>query len=178
MSPEGTVTKEPDRWPMRGKTGIARLALQCGAPVLPVAMVGTREAQPIGQVLPRLFMPITVRFSRPMTFERFYERAEDPRVLREITDTIMFELRELSGQEYVNSYAKRKAEQADDPRTTVGLLAGSMIARGWIAAGIIFGVGLATTDEAGLSGALLFIVTFTISFTMGLILRPFEEAGR
>lgn len=71
----------------------------------------------------------------------------------------------------------RGAKKADDPRTTVGLMAGGMIARGWIAAGIIFGVGIATTDEAGLSGALLFIVTFTISFTMGMIVRPFEEAG-
>lgn len=72
----------------------------------------------------------------------------------------------------------RSAKKSDDPRTTVGLMAGGMIARGWIAAGIIFGVGVATTDEAGLSGALLFIVTFTISFTMGMIVRPFEEAGR
>lgn len=71
----------------------------------------------------------------------------------------------------------RSAKRSSDPRTTVGLMAGSMIARGWIAAGIIFGVGLATTDEAGLSGALLFIATFTIWFTMGLILRPFEEGS-
>ena len=46
-----------------------------------------------------------------MTFERFYDRADDPRVLREITDQIMFELRELSGQEYVNAYAKRKGTE-------------------------------------------------------------------
>jgi hypothetical protein len=72
----------------------------------------------------------------------------------------------------------RSAKKSDDPRTTVGLMAGGMIARGWLAAGIIFGVGLATTDEAGLSGALLFIGTFTIWFTTSLLVRPFEEAGR
>src|SRR3954470_2447307 len=55
--PEGT--RSPDGRLYRGKTGVARLALQTGAPVLPVAMIGTREAQPIGQVKPNLFMPIT-----------------------------------------------------------------------------------------------------------------------
>jgi 1-acyl-sn-glycerol-3-phosphate acyltransferase len=104
--PEGT--RSPDGRLYKGHTGVARLALQNRVPVVAVAVVGTREAQPIGQVVPRFFMPITVRFSRPLTFERYYDRADDPRVLREITDSIMFELRELSGQEYVNQYAKRK----------------------------------------------------------------------
>jgi 1-acyl-sn-glycerol-3-phosphate acyltransferase len=103
--PEGT--RSPDGRLYRGHTGVARLALQTGAPVCAVAMIGTREAQPIGQVMPRVFMPIGVRFSRPMTFERFADPADDPRVLRQITDEIMFELRSLSDQEYVNSYAKR-----------------------------------------------------------------------
>jgi 1-acyl-sn-glycerol-3-phosphate acyltransferase len=70
-------------------------------------MVGTREAQPIGQVKPNFFMPITVRFSEPMRFERFYDHEDDPLVLRQITDEIMWKLRDLSGQEYVNRYAKR-----------------------------------------------------------------------
>ena len=103
--PEGT--RSPDGRLYKGHTGVARLALQCRAPVVAVAMVGTREAQPIGQVMPRLFMPITVRFSPPMSFDRYAERADDPLALRQITDEIMFELRELSGQEYVNAYAKR-----------------------------------------------------------------------
>ena len=104
--PEGT--RSPDGRLYKGHTGIARLALGNGVPVIPVAMVGTREAQPIGQVLPRFFMPITIRIGRPMTFERFADRPKDPRALREITDSIMFELQQLSGQEYVNQYAKRK----------------------------------------------------------------------
>ena len=104
--PEGT--RSPDGRLYKGHTGIARLALGCEVPVICVAMIGTREAQPIGQVIPRFFMPITVRFSEPLSFERFYDRKDDPMVLRQITDEIMFTLRELSGQEYVNRYAKRK----------------------------------------------------------------------
>ena len=104
--PEGT--RSPDGRLYKGHTGVARLALQSRVPVIAVACIGTREAQPIGQAIPRLFMPITVRFSKPLDFSRFYDRANDPLVLRQVTDEIMFELRELSGQEYVNTYAKRK----------------------------------------------------------------------
>lgn len=111
--PEGT--RSPDGRLYRGKTGVARLALQTGAPILPVAMIGTREAQPIGQVMPRLFMPVTIRIGRPMDFTRFADRVDDPLVLRQITDEVMFELRELSGQEYVDRYAKRKGDVDDAP---------------------------------------------------------------
>src|SRR5881275_255024 len=67
--PEGT--RSPDGRLYKGHTGVARLALQTGAPVVAVAMIGTREAQPIGQAMPRLFMPITIRISPTMTFARF-----------------------------------------------------------------------------------------------------------
>ena len=112
--PEGT--RSPDGRLYKGHTGVARLSLQCKVPILPVAMVGTREAQPIGQVKPNFFMPITIKIGRPMAFERQRERADDPQVLRSITDEVMYELRELSGQEYVNTYAKRKdTVEAADP---------------------------------------------------------------
>ena len=111
--PEGT--RSPDGRLYKGKTGIARLSLQTGAPVLAVAMIGTREAQPIGQVKPNFFMPITIKFSAPMRFDRYADRRDDPLVLRQITDEIMFELRELSGQEYVNTYAKRKDHDDHEP---------------------------------------------------------------
>jgi 1-acyl-sn-glycerol-3-phosphate acyltransferase len=107
--PEGT--RSPDGRLYKGHTGVARLALDCGVPILPVAMIGTREAQPIGQVMPRLFMPITVRIGKPMRFDRFADRSEDPKALRQITDEVMFELRALSGQDYVDRYAKRKAAE-------------------------------------------------------------------
>jgi 1-acyl-sn-glycerol-3-phosphate acyltransferase len=103
--PEGT--RSPDGCLYKGHTGVARLALQSGTPVIAVAMIGTREAQPIGQVKPNFFSPITIRFSRPLRFDRYAGRADDPRVLRQITDEIMFELRALSGQDYVDRYAKR-----------------------------------------------------------------------
>jgi 1-acyl-sn-glycerol-3-phosphate acyltransferase len=105
--PEGT--RSPDGRLYRGHTGVARLASSAGVPVLPVAMVGTREAQPIGQVMPNLFMPITIRIGRPLRFERYAGRHDDPMVLRQITDEVMFELRALSDQEYVDRYAARKA---------------------------------------------------------------------
>lgn len=110
--PEGT--RSPDGRLYKGHTGVARLALQTGAPIMAVAMVGTAEAQPIGQVKPNFFMPITVRFSKPMRFDRYADRKDDPTVLRSITDEVMFELRELSGQDYVNQYAKRKLEKDRD----------------------------------------------------------------
>ena len=108
--PEGT--RSPDGRLYKGHTGVARLALDSGAPVLPVAMIGTREAQPIGQVMPRLFMPITIRIGRPIALQGD-GLAGDPLVLRRFTDEVMFELRELSGQEYVERYAARKGTVED-----------------------------------------------------------------
>ena len=69
---------------------------------------------------------------------------------------------------------ERRARASDDPRTVAGLLAASMIARGWIIAGSIFAVGL-SEREAGLSAAILSITLFTFYFTGQLIGRPFEE---
>lgn len=105
--PEGT--RSPDGRLYKGRTGVARLALDCHAPVIAVAMIGTREAQPIGQVKPNFGSPITIKFSRPLDFSRFGTRRDDPLALRQVTDEIMYELRELSGQDYVNAYAPKKS---------------------------------------------------------------------
>lgn len=117
--PEGT--RSPDGRLYKGRTGVARLALDCRAPVIAVAMIGTREAQPIGQVKPNFGSPVTIKFSRPLDFTRFEIRRDDPLALRQITDEIMFELRELSGQEYVNAYAPKKAsdESVGEPAPAV-----------------------------------------------------------
>jgi hypothetical protein len=80
-------------------------------------------------------------------------------------------------QRGISELATRKANSSDDPRTKVGLLAGSMIARGWIVAGIIIAVGLKDND-AGLSAAILFLAVFTFQFTMTLATRPFEITDR
>jgi 1-acyl-sn-glycerol-3-phosphate acyltransferase len=122
--PEGT--RSPDGRLYKGKTGFARLALQTGSPICAVAMIGTREAQPIGQVRPNFFSPITIRISKPISVERFRARADDPLVARSITDDVMFELRSLSGQEYVNQYAPKKAAaieeiNAEHTPATIGL---------------------------------------------------------
>ena len=102
--PEGT--RSPDGRLYKGHTGVARLAADTGAPVIAVAMVGTDEAQPIGKIFPRVFRTIRVRFSEPMYLRSGAERP-DPLMLRRFTDQVMFQLQELSGQEYVNRYAKR-----------------------------------------------------------------------
>ena len=100
--PEGT--RSPDGRLYRGRTGLARLALESGAPVIPVAMIDTDKAQPPGKLAPRI-MRIGVRIGKPLDFSR-YEGMEDDRfVLRSITDEVMYELMLLSGQEYVDMYA-------------------------------------------------------------------------
>jgi hypothetical protein len=80
-------------------------------------------------------------------------------------------------QRAVSELAVRKANKAEDPRTKVGLLAGSMIGRGWLVAGIIIAVGL-NNNDAGLSAAVLFLAVFTLQFTMTLAMRPFEVTNR
>jgi hypothetical protein len=79
-------------------------------------------------------------------------------------------------QRAISEFAIRKASTATDPRTKVGLLAGSMIGRGWLVAGIILAVGLGNND-AGLAGAVLFLAVFTLQFTMTLAMRPYETKG-
>ena len=97
--PEGT--RSPDGKLYKGRTGIARMALESGAPVIPVAMLNTAEIQPTGQVVPKV-MQVEMRFGEPMTFSG---DATDIQLLRSITDEIMKKIQELSGQEYVDIYA-------------------------------------------------------------------------
>jgi len=103
--PEGT--RSPDGRLYKGHTGVARLALQCHAPVVCAALCGTREAQPIGARLPRPFSAIRVRFGPPLRPDELAAGPDDPLALRRITDEIMWRIGELSGQEYVDTYAKR-----------------------------------------------------------------------
>ena len=100
--PEGT--RSPDGRLYRGRTGVARMALEAGCPVLPVAMIGTDKAQPTGKRVPKI-MRIGVRIGKPLDFSRYEGMEEDRFVLRSITDEIMYELMLLSRQEYVDMYA-------------------------------------------------------------------------
>ncbi len=100
--PEGT--RSPDGRLYRGRTGVARMALEGKVKVLPVAMIDTDKAQPTGQLIPNI-LRVGIRIGPPLDFSR-YEGMEDDRfVLRSITDEIMYELMLLSGQEYVDMYA-------------------------------------------------------------------------
>jgi 1-acyl-sn-glycerol-3-phosphate acyltransferase len=103
--PEGTRT--PDGRLYRGHTGVARLALESGAPVIPTAMVGTFEFMPSGRLRPRLRIRPGVRFGKPLDFSRYAGLQSDHMVLRAVTDEIMYALMELAGQEYVDEYAQR-----------------------------------------------------------------------
>ena len=100
--PEGT--RSPDGRLYKGKTGIARMALEAGCPVIPVAMVNTDKAQPTGQKVPNI-VRIGMRIGKPLDFRRYEGLENDRFVLRSITDEIMYELMLLSGQEYVDVYA-------------------------------------------------------------------------
>jgi 1-acyl-sn-glycerol-3-phosphate acyltransferase len=104
--PEGT--RSPDGRLYRGHTGVARLALGCGVPVIPVGIVGTTEVQPRGSNLMRPFRRVTIRFGPPLDLSRFEGASStDPLALRAVTDELMFEIRRLSDQVYVDRYAKR-----------------------------------------------------------------------
>jgi 1-acyl-sn-glycerol-3-phosphate acyltransferase len=108
--PEGT--RSPDGRLYRGKTGVARMALEAGVPVIPCVMVNTDTIQPTGRRLPRLRPRPGVRFGKPLDFSRYEGMSGDRFVERSMTDEIMYELMQLSGQEYVDVYAaKVKASQ-------------------------------------------------------------------
>jgi 1-acyl-sn-glycerol-3-phosphate acyltransferase len=111
LYPEGT--RSPDGRLYRGKTGIARMALEAGVPVIPVAMINTFDIQPPGKIIPRI-MRVGIRIGEPLDFSRYEGMASDRFVLRSVTDEIMYELMQLSGQEYVDTYAtKAKADIAE-----------------------------------------------------------------
>ena len=119
--PEGT--RSPDGRLYRGRVGVARMALEAKAPVVPVAMIGTDKVQPPGQVRPNLGR-VGVRIGAPLDFSRYEGMDSDRLVLRAVTDEIMYAILALTDQEYVDIYAStqkaRIAKQerqgaADDP---------------------------------------------------------------
>jgi 1-acyl-sn-glycerol-3-phosphate acyltransferase len=102
MYPEGT--RSPDGRLYKGKTGLARLALETGVPVIPVAMIGTNVVNPPGTSMLR-FGRVTVRFGKPMDFSRFEGLAGNRFIERAVIDEVIYELMGLSEQEYVDIYA-------------------------------------------------------------------------
>ncbi|MGP0003590.1 MAG: lysophospholipid acyltransferase family protein [Acidimicrobiales bacterium] len=123
--PEGT--RSPDERLHRGRTGVARLALAARCPVVPAGIRGTRAIQPIGARMLRPFKPVDIAFGKPIDLTaRYGDRLEDPLVSRQATDEIMWEIRQLSGQQYVDRYASRSAQMAAEASlATVGSPSGS-----------------------------------------------------
>jgi 1-acyl-sn-glycerol-3-phosphate acyltransferase len=112
MYPEGT--RSPDGRLYKGKTGIARLALETGVPVIPVAMVGTDGVNPPGSKMWH-FGRVEVRFGKPLDFSRFEGLAGNRFIERAVIDEVMYELMQMSGQEYVDLYAADVKESAANP---------------------------------------------------------------
>jgi 1-acyl-sn-glycerol-3-phosphate acyltransferase len=116
--PEGT--RSPDGKLYKGRTGIARMAIESGAAVVPVAMFNTAEIQPTGQVVPKV-QRVEMIFGEPLYYKG---DTSDLKVLRQITDEIMQKIQELSGQEYVDMYAseaklilmKQRREEAKEKK--------------------------------------------------------------
>jgi 1-acyl-sn-glycerol-3-phosphate acyltransferase len=100
--PEGTRSHDGRLY--KGRTGVARMALLAGVPVIPTALIGTDVIAPPGRILTKVVSP-TVRFGKPLDFSRYAGMSSDRFILRSITDEIMYAIMELSGQEYVDVYA-------------------------------------------------------------------------
>lgn len=116
--PEGTTTKQPDHWPMRGRTGVARLALETGAPVIPVTVWGPhRFFNPITKKLrPRPRTPVTITAGEPVDLSTWRDLPITSNTLSEVTSAVMLRIRDqlaqVRGEEppplYDHSAANRK----------------------------------------------------------------------
>ena len=102
--PEGT--RSPDGRLYRGKTGVARMALEARVPVVPAGIVGTLKAMPYDRKIPRP-AHVEIRFGKPLTFDTYQEMQTDRFIYRAVTDEIMYEIMSLSGQEYTDEDATR-----------------------------------------------------------------------
>jgi 1-acyl-sn-glycerol-3-phosphate acyltransferase len=104
--PEGTRSR--DGLLHKGRTGAARLALRTGVPIVPVGIVGTDRIQPPDARAPKLFRPCSITIGSPIDVRAHYGESDgDPRVVRRLTDELMYEIGRLSGQTYVDRYAER-----------------------------------------------------------------------
>jgi 1-acyl-sn-glycerol-3-phosphate acyltransferase len=112
--PEGTRSHDGRLY--RGKTGVARLALETGVPVIPVAVLGTDVVAPPGKKFGSFTRP-GVRFGKPLDFSRYEGMENDRYIMRAITDEIMYEIMQLSGQEYVDVYATKAKELSQKSAT-------------------------------------------------------------
>jgi len=113
--PEGTRSHDGKLY--KGRTGVARLALEAKVPVIPCGVIGTDVVAPPGKIVASLASP-TVKFGEPLDFSRYDGMEKDRLILRAVTDEIMYRIMELSGQEYVDLYATKA--KALEGRATTG----------------------------------------------------------
>ena len=106
--PEGTRSRDGRLY--KGRTGAARLAMKLDCPIFPVGVVGTEAIQPPDAKAPKLFRQCSITIGRPIRPERYRGRGAEHIAWRSMTDEVMYEIRELTGQEYVNMYAGERAE--------------------------------------------------------------------
>jgi 1-acyl-sn-glycerol-3-phosphate acyltransferase len=127
--PEGTATRDPQLWPMMAKTGVARLALTTGAPVIPVAHWGTYDILPYGSTKPRFFPRKTVRTiaGQPVDLSRWAGQARSAKALQAATEKIMADVTSLVAglrgetppavpYDWAKEKAKAKASSSLTPR--------------------------------------------------------------
>jgi 1-acyl-sn-glycerol-3-phosphate acyltransferase len=156
--PEGT--RSPDGRLYRGKTGVAKLVLSTGVPVVPVAMIGTDKVQPIGRRIPNIRRVGTI-IGKPLDFSRYKDLENDRFIQRSVTDEIMYEIMRLSGQEYVDTYAS----------TVKARLAARKSAKGGSDARAAAAVGLPETGTGVTPGA-------KAPGTITIVGKPAANAGR
>jgi 1-acyl-sn-glycerol-3-phosphate acyltransferase len=111
--PEGT--RSPDGRLYRGRPGVAKLALDARAAIVPVGVLGTERVQPIGARIPRLGPTVEIRFGKPLDLSPWSDAKPESRTYRDITAGLMAEIAALTGQEYVGRYAPRRSKEAPAP---------------------------------------------------------------
>ncbi len=114
--PEGTRSR--DGYLYKGRTGAARLSMETGAPIYPVGITGTDRIQPPGAKFPKPFTKCRIEIGRPIRPERYADRSEPHVAWRSMIDEVMFEIREMTGQEYRNRYAGAPDEGATEEQRT------------------------------------------------------------
>lgn len=112
--PEGT--RSPDGQCYRGKTGVARMAIDTRSPVIPVGLIGTREIMSKESKLPKARGDVTVRFGTPHVFSED-DSVGDPLALRTFVDELMYDICSLSGQDYRDEYADKRSKPRESVTT-------------------------------------------------------------
>ncbi|MFT4245068.1 MAG: lysophospholipid acyltransferase family protein [Micrococcaceae bacterium] len=115
--PEGT--RSTDGKLHKGKTGVARIALETNTKVYPVAMINTNKAQPVGTLIPRLKPKVGFIIGDPLDFSEYYDKQDDREILRKVTDETMKALQKLSGQEYIHEYSQPATKRLSEKEQVI-----------------------------------------------------------